>query len=95
MTKNTRNMADVIRRTITKQGWSLNQLGIRTGVDSGRLSRFMTGSRDLTLQAAGQLVDALDLRLVEPVKRKLPRLHGIKSRSSTPARRPPSRRRSR
>ena len=90
MAKNTHSMADVIRRTITKQGWSLNQLGIKTGVDDGRLSRFMTGKRDLTLQAASRLVDALGLRLVEPAKRRL-RLLGDKSRASTPPRRPPKR----
>jgi transcriptional regulator with XRE-family HTH domain len=74
MGKNTYNMADVIRRTISKQGWSLYRLGIKTGVDSGRLSRFMTGNRDLTLQAAGRLADALGLRLVDPSKgRPIPR----------------------
>ena len=92
MAKNTHNMADVIRRTITKQGWSLNQLGIKTGVDDGRLSRFMTGKRDMTLQAASRLVDALGLRLVEPTKHRATRQHGDKSRGSTPPRRPPKRR---
>jgi ribosome-binding protein aMBF1 (putative translation factor) len=90
MAKNTHNMADVIRRTITKQGWSLNQLGIKTGVDDGRLSRFMTGKRDLTLQAASRLVDALGLRLVEQTKRRTLGLHGDTSRGNTPPRRPPS-----
>ena len=89
MAKNTHSMADVIRRTITRQGWSLNQLGIKTGVDDGRLSRFMTGKRDLTLQAACRLVDALGLRLIEPTKRTAPRLHRSKSRASTPPLRPP------
>ena len=92
MAKNTHNMADVIRRTITKQGWSLNQLGIKTGVDDGRLSRFMTGKRDLTLQAASRLVDTLGLRLVEPTKRRTLGLHGDTSQGSTPPRRPPRRR---
>jgi transcriptional regulator with XRE-family HTH domain len=74
MAKNTHNIADVIRRTIYMQGWSLNQLGIKTGVDDGRLSRFMTGKRDLTLEAAGRLVSALGLRLVDPSKgRPIPR----------------------
>ena len=91
MAKNTHSMADVIRRTISKQGWSLNQLGIKTGVDDGRLCRFMTGKRDLTLQAACRLVDALGLQLVESTKRRV-RLRGDKSRSTTPPRRPPKRR---
>ena len=74
MAKNMHDMADIIRRTISKQGWSLYGLALRTGVDSGRLSRFMTGSRDLTLQAAGRLVDVLGLRLVDPSRgRPIPR----------------------
>ena len=74
MAKNKHSMAEVIRRTIRGQGWSLNQLGIKTGVDDGRLSRFMTGKRDLTLQAADRIVDALGLRLVDPSRgRPLPR----------------------
>ena len=95
MAKNMHNMADVIRRTISKQGWSLYGLALRTGVDSGRLSRFMTVSRDLTLGAAGRLVDALGLRLVEPSKSKGQSQRGTMSRGSTTARRPPGRRRSR
>jgi plasmid maintenance system antidote protein VapI len=76
MAKNKHSMADVIRRAIGEQGWSLNQLGIKTGVDDGRLSRFMAGKRDLTLDAAGRLIHALDLRLVDPTSTRGSRQRG-------------------
>ena len=89
MRKNKYNMADVIRRTISKQGWSLYRLGIETGIDSGRLSRFMTGSRDLTLDAAGELAHALGLRLVDPSTYRVSSTRGSRTTGSTLPRRPP------
>ena len=52
-----------IRRAIETSGLSLNQLGVVSGVDRGRLSRFMRGERDLTLNAAARLCEVLDLHV--------------------------------
>jgi transcriptional regulator with XRE-family HTH domain len=57
-------MSDRLRTAIRGSGISLNDLGRKTGVDSGRLSRFMRGQRDLTLGAAEQLCKVLGLQLV-------------------------------
>jgi transcriptional regulator with XRE-family HTH domain len=91
MAKHNHNMADVIKRAIRSQGWSLNQLGIKTGVDSGRLSRFMTGSRDLRLDAAGRLVHALGLRLVDPTTYRVASTRGIRKGVRAIPRKPPKR----
>ncbi len=56
-------ISDRLRAAIAESGLSLNQLADKTGVDSGRLSRFMRGERDLTLEAAGLLCNALGLDL--------------------------------
>ena len=53
-----------LRKAIADCGKSLNQLGQEAGLDSGRLSRFMRGERDLLLEAAGRLFAVLGLRLV-------------------------------
>ena len=52
-----------IRRAIETSGLSLNQLGVVSGVDRGRLSRFMRGERDLTLTAAARLCEVLGLHI--------------------------------
>lgn len=57
-------VVEQLREAIRCSGESLNQLGARSGLDSARLSRFMRGTRDLTLTAAAKLCDALGLQLV-------------------------------
>jgi hypothetical protein len=52
-----------LREAIRRSGQSLNQISKLSGIDSGRLSRFMRGQRDLTFTAAGRVCDALCLRL--------------------------------
>jgi transcriptional regulator with XRE-family HTH domain len=55
-----------LRQAIRESGQSLNQLGRKAKVDHGRLSRFMRGERDLTLDAAGRLCEALGIKLLLP-----------------------------
>jgi transcriptional regulator with XRE-family HTH domain len=60
------SLLDEVRQAIRDCGLSLNQLGQLAGVDSGRLSRFMRGERDLTGQAISKLAEALRLKIVRP-----------------------------
>jgi plasmid maintenance system antidote protein VapI len=57
-------MADVIRRTILERGLSVRDVETMSGVDYGRIHRFMNKKRDLTLATADKIVAALDLVLV-------------------------------
>jgi transcriptional regulator with XRE-family HTH domain len=66
MAKRHTNLEEQLRQAIRASGLSLTQLGHTTGVDSGRLSRFMRGERDLTLAATTKLCEALDLQLTGP-----------------------------
>jgi transcriptional regulator with XRE-family HTH domain len=51
-----------LRDAIQASGQSLNQLAQASGVDSGRLSRFMRGQRDLTLEGVSRLCQVLGLK---------------------------------
>src|SRR5437867_2822857 len=61
-----RAIPEQIRQAIRESGRSLNQLAQACGIDSGRLSRFMRGERDLTLDGASQLCEVLGIRLTDP-----------------------------
>jgi hypothetical protein len=58
-------LVEDIRRALAGCGLGVNELGRRTGVDPGQLSRFMTGKRVLNLSAAGRVCQALGLRLAQ------------------------------
>jgi transcriptional regulator with XRE-family HTH domain len=62
-----------LKEKIQQSGRSLNQLGIASGVDVSMLSRFMRGERNLSLQAAEKVCDALGLALAEARRRPRPR----------------------
>src|SRR5262245_59407590 len=72
--RRTTRMADVppasivvqLRDAIRASGLSLNQLGIKAGIDRSQLSRFMAGDRDLTFEAVGQVCRALGVTLQVP-----------------------------
>ena len=59
-------LAEQLKQAIRESGMSLTRLGQATGVDSGRLSRFMRGERDLTLEASARLCGALGMELTPP-----------------------------
>ena len=56
-------LVEQLRAAIRRSGESLNQLGQRAGIGRDRLSRFMRGERDLTLEAAEKIANALGLYL--------------------------------
>jgi transcriptional regulator with XRE-family HTH domain len=58
-----KGVVEQLRSAIRTSGRSLNQLSEACGVDSGRLSRFMRGERDLTLAAADAICGTLGLHL--------------------------------
>jgi len=57
-----------LREAISGSGLSLNELGRRTGVSEGQLSRFLRGDRTLTLPAAAKVCLYLGLELSRPAK---------------------------
>jgi transcriptional regulator with XRE-family HTH domain len=57
------NFPDYLREAIRASGMSLNQLGRLSHVDPGRLSRFLRGERDLTLEGVCRICEALGLDL--------------------------------
>ena len=60
------DLAEQLRRAITRCGLSLNQLAAATGVHKAQLSRFLRAERSLTLTAASKLCAHLALRLAGP-----------------------------
>jgi hypothetical protein len=55
---------ELLRKAIAESGRSLNQLSQTSGVDSGTLSRFMRGTRTITLPAVERILTALKKQLV-------------------------------
>jgi plasmid maintenance system antidote protein VapI len=62
----TPGLEERLRQAITDCGVSLNQLARETGVHAAQLSRFVRGTRTLTLRAAAKVCAHLGLRLVGP-----------------------------
>jgi transcriptional regulator with XRE-family HTH domain len=63
MTKPKPDVQEQLRQAITSSGQSLNAVASAAGLDSGRLSRFMRGERDLTFAAVARLCQTLGLKL--------------------------------
>ena len=57
-----------LQGAIRASGLSLNELGRRTGVSEGQLSRFLRGDRTLTLPAAARLCLYFGLELCTQVE---------------------------
>jgi transcriptional regulator with XRE-family HTH domain len=57
-------VVEQLREAIRNSGQSLNQLGKAAGLDSARLSRFMTGKRGLSTDVLDRIFRTLRLRLV-------------------------------
>jgi transcriptional regulator with XRE-family HTH domain len=60
------SIAARLRHAIQASGLSLSHLGRQVGVDHSRLSRFLRGERDLTLDAVDRLCQVLGLAFAEP-----------------------------
>jgi DNA-binding phage protein len=57
------SVVEQLRSAIRADGRSLTQLAKDCGVGSDRLSRFMTGTRDLRFEAVAEICKALGLHL--------------------------------
>src|SRR5262245_34751363 len=55
------NVSDQLRRIIKDCGLSRYEIGKRTGIDEGTLSRFMSGERGLSIKALDRLGECLGL----------------------------------
>src|SRR5262245_28101899 len=54
-------VSDQLRRIIKNCAFSRYEIGTRTGIDDGTLSRFMSGERGLSMKALDRLGDCLSL----------------------------------
>src|SRR5438067_11489904 len=55
-----------LRDAIQADGRSLNQLAKDSGLDAGRLSRFLRGERDINFEASARRCDVLGIRFSVP-----------------------------
>jgi transcriptional regulator with XRE-family HTH domain len=67
--KQTTSLTAELRKAIAESGMSLNQLGKASGVSQAQLSRFVRGSRTLTLPVADRLCGLLGLALTRTGRR--------------------------
>lgn len=63
-----KNVTDQLRQAIVDSGKTLGAIADESGVDRGRLSRFMRAERTLTLSAVDDLCRCLGLDL-QPIKK--------------------------
>src|SRR6476660_4473075 len=71
-----------LQDAIRASGLSLNELGRRTGVSEGQLSRFLRGDRTLTLPAAAKVCLYLGLELCRPERGEAEATRAAPPRSS-------------
>jgi transcriptional regulator with XRE-family HTH domain len=64
MTKKQVKLIDQIRRAASECGMGQNALARAAGIDKGRMSRFISGERGLSMEALDALADVLNLRIV-------------------------------
>ena len=62
--KKRRTIAEQLREAIRKSGKTAYQLSQESGVSQAVLSRFLGGTRDITLSTADKLCDVLGLDLL-------------------------------
>jgi transcriptional regulator with XRE-family HTH domain len=62
-------LVEQLKQAIRDSGKTLMQLSEESGVDTGRLSRFLRGKRNINILAAEKICDALGLGLA-PVQRR-------------------------
>jgi len=66
-----KTMQDILRKAILDSKVSAYRLAIESGVDQAAISRFVSGQRDLRLESAGKIANALGLRLTKDKRRKV------------------------
>jgi hypothetical protein len=76
------DLASLLRQAIRADGRSLRRLAKDAGdMDGGRLSRFLSGDREINLNGAGRLFDALGVTVTFP-----PPKRGVKKGTPKPGR---------
>jgi transcriptional regulator with XRE-family HTH domain len=65
-----RPLGDQLRGIIEGRGLTAYAVGKMSGVNTSMVQRFLDGERDLRLESAGRIAEALGLRLVESGSRK-------------------------
>jgi hypothetical protein len=61
--KKTPSLREQLKEAIRQSGQSLYLLAQATGIDTGRLSRFLRGERGLSFEALEKIWTVLDLRI--------------------------------
>lgn len=61
-------VTETLQRMIHESGKTLTEIGKAVGVDHGRLSRFLSGDRSLTLPAVDRLAKYFGLKLTKARK---------------------------
>lgn len=59
-----------LKEAIRASGRSMRDISRQSGVHASQLSYFLSGQRDLTLETAGKIFDALGLEVVKKKPRK-------------------------
>jgi transcriptional regulator with XRE-family HTH domain len=77
-------LAEALRRAIVASGLSQNQIGLKAGMESSRISRFMRGERGLTVEAVDRIGEVLGLRLTLSEATPPEPMPAKKSRASAP-----------
>ncbi|WP_346318259.1 helix-turn-helix transcriptional regulator [Chitinophaga sp. YIM B06452] len=63
---------DNLRHIRREKGYSQRELSSRCNVDNADISRMEKGDINITLRTAGQLADALDVRVIDLLIKRLP-----------------------
>jgi transcriptional regulator with XRE-family HTH domain len=61
-----------LRDVIRNDGRNLSELAEASGLDAGRLSRFLRGERDINFSAAARLCETLGIRFLVPEAKPAP-----------------------
>ena len=69
MSERVESVSESLRRAICESFQTLNEIKEKTGVDPGRLSRFLRGERTLTLHAVDTLAKHFELKLTKARKK--------------------------
>ena len=81
-------LAKSLRKAICESGMTHYSLGKVSGVDTAVIDRFVSGERDIRLETAGRIAEALGYSLVESETNEPAKLAAKKSAKRKPPKRP-------
>ena len=81
-------LAKSLRKAILESGLKHYSLAKVSGVDTSMIDRFVSGERDIRLETAGRIADALGYSLVESETNEPAKLAAKKSAKRKPSKRP-------